>query len=220
MSIVFVNDWNGYGGGIFDTFDNALEDMAIMAVGRGVEGHAERLEEIEYLAKPLADIGFAGSRQDRNLYAIFSADLDTEMFSIRTHDTSTRPGSVSKSLVMMDDDLASPAWLVQKALFDFSSENYVDGSGFQDDMISVIEDHIWKICHESKSPEDALAAVRGNGLPNFASAIHARLFDADTSDASAFLESLPARAADLFVEIGTKAFPGATFASTSAELAR
>lgn len=220
MSIVFVNDWNGYSGGIFDTFENALEDMAIQAVGRGVEGHAERLDEIEGLAAELAAVGFAGSRLDRNLYAIFSADLNTEMFSIRTHDTSTKPGSISKSLVMMDDELASPGWLVQKALFDFASENYVDGSSFQEDIMSVLEDHIWKIRHESKSPEAALEAVRGNGLANFASAIHARLFDADTSDASAFLESLPARAADLFAEVGAKAFPGATFVGTSAELVR
>lgn len=220
MSIVFVNDWNGYGAGIFDTFDNALEDMAIMAVNRGVEGHAERLEEIEYMAKPLAEIGFAGSWLDRNLYAIFSADLDIEMFSIRSHDTSTRPGKISKSLLMMDEELASPAWIVQKALFDFGSDNFVDGSGIQDEIMSTLEEHVWKIRHESKSPEDALATVRGNGLPNFASAIHARLFDDGTSDAEAFLDNLPARAADLFAEIGAKAFPGATFASTSAAPAR
>ncbi len=220
MSIVFVNDWNGYGGGIFDTLENALEDMAIMAVSRGVEGHEERLEEIEYLAKPLAEIGFGGTRQERNLYAIFSADLDIEMFSIRTHDTTTRPGNTSKSMVMIDDDMKNPVWAVQKALFDFSSENYVDASGCQEELVSAIEDQVWRVREDAKSPEDALATLRGNGIPNLASAVHARLFSGEASDASEFLDSLPERAGELFAEVVVKAFPGTVFGYGTAETAR
>lgn len=220
MSIVFVNDWNGYGGGIFDTFENALEDMAILAVAGGIEAHEERIESIEYLAKPLTEIGFGGTRQDRNLYAIVSADLNTEMFSIRTHDTKTRPGHSSRTKVMINDDMKDPVWAVQKALFDFSSEDYTDGSGLRDELVASVEELVWTVRMEAKSPEDAIANLRGTGVPNLASAVHARLFEADISDATEFLDSLPERAGDLFAEIVVKAFPGTVFGYESAEPAR
>jgi hypothetical protein len=205
MSIVYVNDWNGYNGGIFDTFENAAEGMAILAVGKGVEGHEEAIEGIEYLTRPLADVGFGGTRHDRNLYLAFTAE--SEMFSIHTHDTATRPGHSSRSVVMFCDDMASPAWAVQKALFDFSTEDYLDGDEVRENLVSTLEDQILKIRNDTKSPAEALAIVRGSDLSNFATAVYAQLFECGPTDPAAILDSLPVRAGEVFDEIIAKAFP-------------
>lgn len=202
--IVFVNDWNGFGGGIFASFEDALEDIAIIAVGDGVEGHEERLEAIEYLAKPLADLGFGGRRLEHNLYAIVSAEWRT--FSIRTHDTGTRPGTESKTRLLVHNDMVYPAWAVQKALYDFSQENYVNGETIREEMVSTLENQILKIRQNSKSPEEALEKVVGIGIPNLAPKIHGLLFAGDISDPEAFLEDLPERAGTLFMGILGKAY--------------
>jgi hypothetical protein len=205
MSIVYVNDWNGYGGGIFGSFEDALEEMAIFAVGKGIEKHQEEIEDLEYLAEPLAAIGFGGSRADRNLYLLVTSEIDTEMYSIRTHDTKTRPGHSSQTITMVSDEMFHPAFEIQKALYELAGSDLGDIDAIKDRLVALFEEKIADVM-DGNAPAAALDKLRGNGIPNFASAIGERLFEGVTEDPSTFLDSLPQRAGDLFTEIAGKVF--------------
>ena len=204
MSIVYVNDWNGYGGGIFDSFEDALEEMAIFAVGKGIEKHQEELEDLEYLAEPLAAVGFGGSRADRNLYLLVTSEIDTEMYSIRTHDTKTRPGRSSQTICLVDDEMFCPAFEIQKALYELAGSDLGDIDAIKDRLVSLFEEKMADV--DGNSPAEVIGKLRGNGIPNFASAIGERLFEGVTEDPSTFLEGLPQRAGELFTEIAGKVF--------------
>lgn len=209
MSIVFVNDWNGYNGGIFDTFDNALEDMAILAFDKGVEGHQDHTEDFSYILKPLQDIGFGGTVNDRNLYTVVTSP-NYSVFSIIAHDTKTRPGHTAKTEVIVGDRMIDPAWLVQKALFEYASEDYVGPEATREALMEDVEVQIDKAFDMADTPEQALAILRGAERlhwPRLAEAVHKELFSDAIDDPEEFLGSLPERAAEVFDGIVAKAFP-------------
>jgi hypothetical protein len=206
MSIVFVNDWNGYGGGIFDTFENALEDMAILAFDKGTEGHKDHTEDFAYLLKPLQDVGFGGTANDRNLYTVVTSP-NYSTFSIVAHDTKTRPGHTAKTVTLVGDRMIDPAWLIQKSLFEYASEDYVGPEGVREALMEDVDVLVDRAFDRTDSPAEALAAIRGTGLTGLAAAVHKELFPADIEDPAEFLDTLPERAAEIFDGIVAKAFP-------------
>jgi hypothetical protein len=214
MSIVFVNDWNGYGGGIFDTFENALEDMAILALDGGTERHQDHAEDFGYLVKPLQDIGFGGNRNDRNLYAIVKSE-SYEHFSIQSYDTSTRPGHVARTSTLASERMIHPAWAVQKALYDCVADEVLTRT-IREELVGEVRDMVARATADDASPEEALAVVRGTGIPALATAVHRELFPATVENPLAFLHELGDRAGDVFDEIVTKAFPSYNRAGTVA----
>jgi hypothetical protein len=195
MSIVYVNNWNGYNGGIFSKVEDAIEDMAIMAIGGGIEAHKDWIEDFELNARGLGQ--FAGNRNDWNHYAIVNSDQ--EMYTISTHDTETRPGRSSPSVVVLDDTMVHPAWAVQKALYDYIDTDWTD-EHIREMLEDAITEQVETARHETNTPEAALAMLRGN-WSTFGNAVHSKLFEGADKDPGVFMAQLPQRALEIYEEI-------------------
>ncbi len=205
MGIVFVNDWNGYRGGIYRTFENALESMAIGAVYKGIDGYAKHDADLESEIEQLVELGIGGSRLDRHLYSIMTHG-NFEFFSINTHDIDVTPGYSPEITAVVSSDAKDPAWEIQRALFDFATNNFDEIEDLTEALFRRVDSKISDALNEADDVEAAFKTIMSSESP-FADEIRKRLAPEGKVDAAGFLDSLPHNAIDLFKELATKAYP-------------
>jgi hypothetical protein len=207
MGNVYVNDWNGYPGGIYRTFDNALESMAIHAVYKGVEGYAKHEADLKDEIEELVKLGIGGSRIDRHLYSIVTSG-NYEFFSISSHDIDVRPGYSAEVATIVSSEIGNPKWAVQKALFDFATLNFDDIDSLTDLLYAKVEEQVENALRDHRDADAALRALTVT-TPTFAEHLDGVLIPSEVTDAASILEALPERAVEVFQELAARAYPEA-----------
>lgn len=142
MTIVYVNDWNGYQHGVFWNLERALHDLAIAAHGKGGAGYNLREVQFESETKELFASGVGGTRSDQHLYEIVNSDY-LEYFTVTPHNTDAPAGNSTVCGPSISDDTLNVAWKVQKALYDYATGNFEDYEGLchalRDDVENTVE---------------------------------------------------------------------------------
>ncbi|NTF18031.1 hypothetical protein G6L37_06410 [Agrobacterium rubi] len=207
MADVYVVDWNGYSGGIYRTLEVAVESLAHTALWKGDEGFQVYMEAFSKDIEPLVKLGVGGTRLDHHLYAIMTSE-HMNHFVIAAQDIDVRPGFSPSIKTLLSDEMESPYWMIQKALYDFATNNFDDIDTLKDKLYTDIEHQVETTKAEARDPDHAVRKLTDRDLV-FVSGLDREIEKGSGDDAESFLSNLPERALYVFEDLARQAFPDA-----------
>lgn len=207
MSDVYVVDWNGYSGGIFRWLEQAVESLAHTAVWKGIEGFQTYMEGFDKEIEPLVKLGVGGTRLDHHLYAIMTSE-HMDHFVIAAQDIDVKPGFSPTIKTILSDEMESPCWMIQKALYDFATNNFDDIETLTEKLYTDIEHQVETAKSEARDLDHAVRILTEREIV-FVSGMDRELEKGSGDDAESFLDNLPERAVYVFNDLARQAFPEA-----------